>query len=239
MDSRGSGSPSLPAEPRCSMSDNINYGDEELDQETMNFISALYAALGPLLPEVTKLQGHQDPPAHLMVDMKAKLRELGSSVSDARKRLLKYNIYLKKKLARAMQERKALREQQLRQQGINEQVGTSQMQSLIRAEMSPGKSSLGTEKNILEIPSAELVKIKPERSHRRTIQIPGACDLLRGEGGRAGRTLTPTSSVPSLASQDTMEERARSCMTPQGILQRSVCKMENSASRPPLDRSHL
>ncbi|KAM6475370.1 uncharacterized protein PHA67_007581 isoform 2-T2 [Liasis olivaceus] len=206
MDSRGSGSPSLPAEPRCSMSDNINYGDEELDQETMNFISALYAALGPLLPEVTKLQGHQDPPAHLMVDMKAKLRELGSSVSDARKRLLKYNIYLKKKLARAMQERKALREQQLRQQGVNEQLGTSQMQSLLRAEMSPGKSSLGTEKNILEIPSAELVKIKPERSHRRS---------------------------------DTMEERARSCMTPQGILQRSVCKMENSSSRPPLDRSHL
>lgn len=46
------------------------------------------------MPEVTKLQGHQDPPAHLMVDMKTKLRELGSSVSDARKRLLKYNIYL-------------------------------------------------------------------------------------------------------------------------------------------------
>lgn len=147
-----------------------------------NFISALYTALGPLLPEVTKLRGHQDPPAHLMVDMKAKLRELGSSVTDARKRLLRYNIYLvsgavgrggrtlhpagwlalslslmgqsthrpekapeprptpaarcafppqKKRLAKAMQARKALKDQQqLRQQGEDgseplKQVGLS------------------------------------------------------------------------------------------------------------------
>ncbi|KAG8131345.1 hypothetical protein E2320_017884, partial [Naja naja] len=115
-------SPAPTAEPRCSMSDHINYGDEELDEETMNFISALYAALGPLLPEVTKLQGHQDPPAHLMVDMKTKLRELGSSVSDARKRLLKYNIYL---------------------------LSTTQPPSMARAEVASGKTRLGTEKNIL------------------------------------------------------------------------------------------
>ncbi|XP_039217410.1 uncharacterized protein LOC120316181 isoform X2 [Crotalus tigris] len=205
MDSRGSGSPSF-QEPRSSMSDNLNYGDEELDEETMNFISALYTALGPLLPEVTKLQGHQDPPAHLMVDMKTKLRELGSSVSDARKRLLKYNIYLKKKLARAMQERKALREQQLRQQGINEQLSTAHVPSVLRAEVAAGKSRMGTEKNILEIPPAELVKLKqPERIHRRG---------------------------------DTVEERARMCMTPQGILQRNICKVENASSRP-LDRSSL
>ncbi|XP_034297829.1 uncharacterized protein LOC117679746 isoform X2 [Pantherophis guttatus] len=205
MDSRGSVSSNL-QEPRCSMSDHVNYGEEELDEETLNFISALYTALGPLLPEVTKLQGHQDPPAHLMVDMKTKLRELGSSVSDARKRLLKYNIYLKKKLARAMQERKAVREQQLRQQGVSDQVNTTRVPSMARPEMAPGKSRLGTEKNILEMPSAEMIKIKQtDRVHRRS---------------------------------DTMEDRARTCMTPQGILQRNICKVENASSRP-LDRSSL
>ncbi|XP_032070344.1 uncharacterized protein LOC116506628 [Thamnophis elegans] len=201
MDFRGSSG--IQAEPRCSVSEHLNYNDEELDEETMNFISALYTALGPLLPEVTKLQGHQDPPAHLMVDMKTKLRELGSSVSDARKRLLKYNIYLKKKLARAMQERKALREQQLRQQGVSEQASSAHVP---RPEVAPGKSRLGTEKNILEMPAAEMIKTKqPDRIHRRS---------------------------------DTMEDRARTCMTPQGILQRNICKVENISSRP-LDRSSL
>ncbi|XP_077202507.1 uncharacterized protein LOC143841715 isoform X1 [Paroedura picta] len=112
MEQRGPMSPSLPAASPCPVSENPTCGEEELDEETMNFISALYTALGPLLPEVAKLQGHQDPPAHLMVDVKAKLRELGSSVSDARKRLLQYNVYLKKRLAKAAQEKKALKEQQ-------------------------------------------------------------------------------------------------------------------------------
>ncbi|KAL8204117.1 UNVERIFIED_CONTAM: hypothetical protein K2H54_068195, partial [Gekko kuhli] len=108
-----------------------------------NFISALYTALGPLLPEVAKLQSHQDPPAHLMVDVKAKLRELGSSVSDARKKLLQYNVYLKKRLARAAQEKKALREQQ----GVD-----------------------GSEQ---ELPSLESSKPKPgERVQRRSVRIP-------------------------------------------------------------------
>ncbi|KAH0627747.1 hypothetical protein JD844_008033 [Phrynosoma platyrhinos] len=70
-----------------------------------------------------------------MVDMKAKLRELGSSVSDARKRLLRYNIYLKKKLAKAIQERRAWREQQLRSGELGAEQDTADDRS--RGSMTP------------------------------------------------------------------------------------------------------
>ncbi|XP_053154872.1 uncharacterized protein LOC128346042 isoform X2 [Hemicordylus capensis] len=207
MDPRGLVSPTF-SDPPCSMSDSTNCGDDELDEETVNFISALYTALGPLLPEVTKLQGHQDPPAHLMVDMKAKLRELGSSVSDARKRLLRYNIYLKKRLAKAVQEKRALKEQQqFRQQpgqDSSEQSSTAFAQRGIRTEMEPGKPSVAAERKIQEIP--ELVRTKNlERVHRRSMKLQD----------------------PHFA--ESVEDRARAYTSPQGILQR--------ASRPPFDRA--
>ncbi|XP_077202509.1 uncharacterized protein LOC143841715 isoform X3 [Paroedura picta] len=154
MEQRGPMSPSLPAASPCPVSENPTCGEEELDEETMNFISALYTALGPLLPEVAKLQGHQDPPAHLMVDVKAKLRELGSSVSDARKRLLQYNVYLKKRLAKAAQEKKALKEQQ------------------------------GEDTSEQELPLPESQKPKPpERVHRRSARIQEARQPSLGEDG--------------------------------------------------------
>ncbi|KAJ6663000.1 hypothetical protein lerEdw1_010821 [Lerista edwardsae] len=251
MDHRGSVSTSLPELP-CSMSDSIIYGDDEMDEETVKFISALYRALGPLLPEVTKLQGHQDPPAHLMVDMKAKLRELGSSVTDARKRLLRYNIYLKKRLAKAMQARKILKDQQLRQQGEEgseplRQPITALVQRAARPEPESGKPSLSTEKSIQalaagacctvralqasrllpppqEIPS-ELLRTKAlERVHRRSMRLQ---DSRFSSGGEASTT----------GLQESADDRPRPFTSPQGILQRNSCRPDTSASHTSFDKS--
>uniref|UniRef100_A0ABM5FHZ1 Uncharacterized protein isoform X1 n=2 Tax=Pogona vitticeps TaxID=103695 RepID=A0ABM5FHZ1_9SAUR len=207
MDDRGSAPSSLPAEPQSPVSENPACGDEELDEETMKHISALYTALGPLLPEVTQLQSHQDPPARLMVDMKAKLKELGSSVSDARTRMLRYNIYLKKKLAKAVQERAALREQSLRQEGVGtEQPSITPLPKGARSEVEPEKSSMGTEKHIQEIVASEIPRIKPppERVQRR-VKLQEA----------------------PLATEDTGQASA----TPQGFPQKNASNVDNVVTR--------
>ncbi|XP_067320964.1 uncharacterized protein [Anolis sagrei] len=222
MENRGPLSPSLP-EPRSSMTDIPSYVDEELDQDTMNFISALYSALGPLLPEVTQLQIHQDPPAHLMVDMKAKLRELGSSVSDARKRLLRYNIYLKKRLARAIQEKAAWREQQAQLAQMAQMAQAVQMADLgtqqppvqrgVKTEAAPGKSSAGTEKNIQEAPVPDFPRIKPpERVHRRT--------------GSLQDPRFPTVGQESMRAHDRADDHCRGNLGVQAALQRNAARVD-------------
>nr|XP_008119567.1 PREDICTED: uncharacterized protein LOC103280943 [Anolis carolinensis] len=244
MENRGPLSPSLP-EPRSSMTDIPSHVDEELDQDTVNFISALYSALGPLLPEVTQLQIHQDPPVHLMVDMKAKLRELGSSVSDARKRLLRYNIYLKKRLARALQEKAAWREQQaqLAQMAqVAQMVQVAQMSQVaqaaqmadagtqqppmprgVRMEMAPGKSSAGVEKNIQEAPAPEFPRIKPpERVHRRTGSLQDPRFATVGQEGMRGH--------------DKADDHCRGSLAVQAALQRNAARVDAMPSRPLQDR---
>ncbi|KAJ7335125.1 hypothetical protein JRQ81_013066 [Phrynocephalus forsythii] len=214
MDNRGSAPSSLPAEPPSSVSEDPTCGDEELDEETVKHLSALYKALGPLLPQVTQLQSHQDPPAHLMVDLKAKLRELGSSISDARSRMLRYNVYLKKKLARAVQEKKALMEQQTRQQDVGpEQPSASPLPTGDRSEGQPGKPSMGTEKHLQEIMAPEIPRLKPPERVQRRVRLQEA----------------------HLAKEDA----APASVTPQGFLQKNACRVDNMASCPSLERSPL
>ncbi|XP_053264044.1 uncharacterized protein LOC128423187 [Podarcis raffonei] len=232
MDQRGSATPSLPAEPRCSMTENTLHGEEELDEETVNFISTLYESLGPLLTEVTKLQNNQDPPAHLMVDMRAKLREMGSTVSDARKKMMRYNMYLKRRLAKAVHEKKALREQQLRQQECNEQLGAIPIaaQRGYRVDLEPVKSSMTQDKNLQEMPPPELLRNKAqERAHRRgvSLQDPQFVPVVEEASGR----LRPL--------QDIADGSSRVCMTPQGVLQKSACRLDGMPSRPSLDRGQM
>ncbi|XP_042311273.1 uncharacterized protein LOC121924169 isoform X1 [Sceloporus undulatus] len=235
MDNRGPVSSALP-DPRCSVSEISSYGDEELDEETVNFISALYAALGPLLPEVTQLQGHQDPPAHLMIDMKAKLRELGSSVSDARKRLLRYNIYLKKKLAKAIQEKRAWREQQLRPGELGaEQVGHPW--SSLQPFLVDSTSSL-------QCPSPSYSffhQPSPPQTPRgvRTEMESGKSSM----GTEKNMQDTPAPEFPRIKPperfhrrSDTADDHSRGSMTPQGVLQRSAGKTDTMSSRPSPDR---
>ncbi|CAI5787952.1 Hypothetical predicted protein [Podarcis lilfordi] len=137
-----------------------------------------------------------------MVDMRAKLREMGSTVSDARKKMMRYNMYLKRRLAKAVHEKKALREQQLRQQECNEQ----------------------------EMPPPELLRNKAqERAHRRgvSLQDPQFVPVVEEASGR----LRPL--------QDIADGSSRVCMTPQGVLQKSACRLDGMPSRPSLDRGQM
>uniref|UniRef100_A0ACB8EP33 Uncharacterized protein n=1 Tax=Sphaerodactylus townsendi TaxID=933632 RepID=A0ACB8EP33_9SAUR len=143
MEQKGTEPSSLPAESPCPKNENPACGDEELDEETLNFIAALDVALGPLLPEVTKLQAHQDPPAHLMVDMKARLTEQGVSVSDARKKLLQYNLYLKKKLAKIAQEKKTLKEPLKEDVGVQPQSAEMELGREGGSTLFPGDEEKG------------------------------------------------------------------------------------------------